>query len=107
LNVSLRGKKLGVLISARPGQSNFSHGVRLVEAALAEGVEVYVYCVDDAVEGVGDARLQKLRTQGAKLFACAYAARRRHLPITEQAVFSGLTILSDLIAGTDRFVSFN
>jgi len=41
------------------------------------------------------------------LFACAYGARRRNLPLTDQATFAGLSVVSDLIAGTDRFVSFN
>ena len=29
------------------------------------------------------------------------------LPLRDQAVFAGLTVVSDLIASTDRFVSFN
>ncbi len=103
----VRGKKLGVLLSTRPDHPGFDHGLRLAEAALAEGVDVYLYCIDDAVLGVTDARLQQLQVAGLKLFGCAYAARRRNLPMTDQVTFAGLTMVSELIAGTDRFVSFN
>ncbi len=103
----LRGKKLGILISTRPDQPGFRHGLGLAEAALELGVDVYLYCIDDAVIGVGDARLQSLKQRGVKLYACAYGAQRRNLPLNDLAIYAGLTVVSDLIAGTDRFVSFN
>jgi len=105
--VPLTRKKLGVLISVPPGHPNFNHGVCLAQAALARGVDVYLYCIDEAVHGLGDARLGKLKADGLKLFACAYGAQRRGVPMEEQTTFSGLSLLSDLIASTDRFVSFN
>ncbi len=100
-------KKLGVLISVAPNHPNFTHGVCLVETALAHGVDVYLYCIDEAVRGLGDPRLRKLKADGLKLFACAYGAQRRNLPTSHQATFSGLSLLNDVIACTDRFVSFN
>lgn len=81
--------------------------MRLAEIALAAGVDVYLYCIDEAVHGVGDAGLQALKAKGLKLYACAYGAQRRALPINDLATYAGLTVVSDLIAGTDRFVSFN
>ena len=105
--MELRGKKLGVLLSTQPDHPNFSHGLRLIETALAEGVDVYLYCVDEAVRGVEDSRLQALKARGLKLFACAFGAQRRGIPVGEQAVFGGLASLSDIIAETDSFVSFN
>jgi len=105
--MDLRGKKLGLLLSASPADSNFQRGLRLAETALGRGVDVYLYCIDEAVKGVGDPRLQSLSARGLKLYACAYAAQRRGLPVNEEAVFAGLTIVNDLIASTDRFVSFN
>ena len=103
----LRGKKLGVLISADPARENFARGLRLAEAALSEGVEVYLYCVDDAVAGALHPELQRLQARGLKLFACAYAAHRRKLPLGDGPVFTGLSVVSDLISATDRFISFN
>ena|SRR5258706_589984 len=100
-------KKLGLLLSTRPENSSFRHGVNLADAALDAGVAVYLYCIDDAVFGIGDAQLQSLQSRGLKLYACAYAAQRRNIPVSDLAVFAGLTIVNDLIAGTNRFLSFN
>ena len=102
--MSLQGKKLGLLISAAPDHPNFRHGVRMAEAAVRRGVNVYLYCIDEAVRGLDDPQLHGLKTQGLNLFACAYGAQRRNIPLSQAATFAGLTIVSDLIAGTDRFV---
>lgn len=105
--MSVPRRKLGILISARPESSSFGHGVKLAGAALRAGCDVYLYCIDDAVPGVGRPELQELRPRGLKLYACAYGAHRRDVPVDDRAAFAGLTVVSDLIAGTDRFVSFN
>jgi predicted peroxiredoxin len=105
--MSVRGKKLGVLLSTGPAQAGFGHGLKLAGAALDQGVDVYMYCIDDAVTGVGDARLQALKARGLKLYACAYGAQRRNIARSDLAAFAGLTVVSDLMAGTDRFVSFH
>ena len=105
--MSLRGKKLGLLVSASPDAPNFHHGLKLAEAALDAGVTVYLYCIDDAVNGIANAQLQALRVRGLNLYACAYGAQRRNVPVNDSAVFSGLTVVSDIIGGTDRFLSFN
>jgi hypothetical protein len=41
--MSLREKKLGLLLSTRPDTANFRHGVNLARAALAADVKVYLY----------------------------------------------------------------
>lgn len=105
--MSLRGKKLGILISCRPDEANFDHGLKVARAALAEGVDVYIYCIDDAVTGVENLDLQSLKANGLKLYACAYGAHRRNYPLNDKAMFAGLTVVNDIIAGTDRFLSFN
>ena len=105
--MSLAGKKLGVLLSGKPDAAPFTHGVKFAAAALAAGCDVYLYCIDDAVYGVTRDELQALRSRGLKLYACAYGAHRREIPVNDAATFAGLTVVSDLVAGTDRFVSFN
>lgn len=105
--MSLRGKKLGVLLSAHPDQPGFRHGLGLAEAALNEGVDVYLYCIDEAIYGLERPPAQALAARGLKLYGCAYAAQRRRLPVNDKAIFAGLGIVSDLMAATDRFVSFN
>jgi len=103
----LRGKKLGLLVSVRPEDRSFRHALRLAEAALSEGVQVYLYCIDEAVAGLADEHLQALKRRGLNLFACAYAARRRDIPVSDLAAFAGLSIVNDLVSSTDRFLSFN
>jgi hypothetical protein len=105
--VELRGKKLGVLISCPPEQPGFRHALGVIQAALRRGVHVYVYCIDEAVKGVSSPELQQLKSDGANLYACAYGAHKRNLALTAHATFAGLTVVNDIIAGTDRFVSFN
>lgn len=100
-------RRLGILISAGPEKSSFVHGIRFASAALEKGVDVYVYCIDDAVPGVGHVELQALKARGLKLYACAYGAHRRGLAVDDRATYAGLTVVSDLIAGMDRFVSFD
>ena len=79
----------------------------MVGAALEAGCDVYAYCIDEAVPGVSRLDLQALKAKGLKLYACAYGAHRHGVPINDLAAFAGLTVVSDLIAGTDRFISFN
>jgi len=102
----LTGKKLGVLLSRRPDDPGFRHGLRLADAALSQGLQVYLYCIDDAVTGLADLQLQNLKASGANLFACAYGAQTRNIAIGDLATFAGLSVVSDLIADTDRFVCF-
>lgn len=105
--MNLRGKKLGLLLSTAPAHANFSHGVGLAETALANGVEVYLYCIDEAVPGIQDPRIIRLKEKGVRLFACAYGAHKRNLTLNDTALFAGLTVVADLMADTDRFISFN
>ena len=100
-------RKLGMLVSVAPGHPNFEHGMNLAAAAMRADVEVYLYCLDDAVLGINDPRLQSMRGAGLRLFGCEFARRQRRMPPDELAIYGGLTMLSDLAAATDRFVSFN
>jgi sulfur relay (sulfurtransferase) complex TusBCD TusD component (DsrE family) len=94
------------MVSSGPEARSFDCAYQLANAALAEGVQVYLYYMDEGVRGVADKRVQALKSNGAQLFACAYSAQRRDIPIDESAVFSGLATVADLMAGTDKFLSF-
>ncbi len=105
--MELRGKKLGLLISCRPEEPGFHHALRVADAALGRGLNVYLYCIDEAVNGVASADLQQLKARGLNLYACAYGAHKRHIALTADATFAGLTVVNDIMASTDRFLSFN
>ena len=82
-----------------------------MKAALKEhcprGVDVYLYLIDDAVTAVEDARVQALAARGLKLFVCAYGCQKRRQPLSDLATNCGLVVLTDIINGTDRFLSLN
>tara|TARA_B100000029_G_scaffold160893_2_gene156800 strand:- start:2852 stop:3337 length:486 start_codon:yes stop_codon:yes gene_type:complete len=104
---TLAGKKLGVLLSVGPEHPNFAHSIRLAGTAMEAQLEVFFYCLDDGVTAVDHPELQTMRAAGMRLFACAYGAQRRKIPPNENAIYGGLTMLSDMVYATDRFVSFN
>ena len=105
--MSAEPKKLGLMVSVAPDAPGFGQALELATKALGDGEKVYLYCIDDAVPGIGDPRLAKLREDGLNLFGCAYSMRQRKLPLDDSAVFSGLSMLSDIMADTNRFESFN
>lgn len=101
------GKKLGLMLSTRPGHPNLDTVVGLSEAALDRGAQVYLYLIDDGVAAVDDPRVQALGERGARLFVCAFGCQKRGLPLSERATNCGLVVLTDVINGTDRFVALN
>ena len=105
--MALAGKKLGLMLSSPPEHPHLATAVGLSAAALSRGALVYLYLIDDAVAAVEDTRIQALAERGAKLFVCAYGCQKRRLPLSEKATNCGLVVLTDVINGTDRFVSFN
>jgi sulfur relay (sulfurtransferase) complex TusBCD TusD component (DsrE family) len=105
--VSLAGRKLGIMLSTKPEHPNLATCLALSQAALARGVDLYLYLIDDGVANIDDERILELGRHGAKLFVCAYGSQRRRLPITDKASYCGLVVLTDLINGCDRFVALN
>lgn len=101
--IPLAGKKLGILLAAAPEQANFTHALKLTEHALARRAMVYLYLIDQALEGLENSNLTALAANGAKVFACSLGPNDTTPPNITR---SGLGTVSDLIASTDRFVSF-
>ena len=48
-----------------------------------------------------------LAARGLKLFVCAYGCQKRRQPLSDLATNCGLVVLTDIINGTDRFLSLN
>lgn len=105
--MNLKGRKLGILLSTEPGHPNLETSLALSREALAAGVDLYLYLIDDGVRAIDDDRVLDLGRHGAKLFVCAYGCQRRGLPITDKAAYCGLVVLTDLINGCDRFIALN
>jgi sulfur relay (sulfurtransferase) complex TusBCD TusD component (DsrE family) len=104
---SMHGKKLGILLSTPPEAPDLETVVGLSKAALAQGVEVYLYLLDDGVLSIDHQDINALLTQGVKLFCCAYAAQKRNIPRSDKAVFGGLFVLSTLLNTCDQCIAFN
>ena len=107
MSETLQGKKLAVLLSTSPDKPDIHTVVNLSKAALAQGVEVYLYLLDDGLLNFDQPAIDDLLGRGVKLYCCAYAAQRRNIPRSEKAVFGGLFVLFNLINSCDRFIAFN
>ena len=95
------------MVSSEPAHPNLETALGLSAAALDRGGDVYLYLIDDAVAAVEDPRVQALADRGLKLFVCAYGCQKRRLPLSDKATNCGLVVLTDIINGTDRFLSLN
>jgi hypothetical protein len=103
---NLAGKKLGVLLTTAPAHPNFRPALALMNAALDARVRLYLYCIDEGVQGVATQEIQAVKARGASVFGCAYGAHRRNISVDDSAAWSGLTVLADVVGSTDKFVSF-
>jgi sulfur relay (sulfurtransferase) complex TusBCD TusD component (DsrE family) len=101
--------KLGLLLSTAPSQASIETIVRLAEAAVRQGVEVYLYLIDEGVKGFTDARFRRLLDGGVKMSVCAYGCQQHGVStqqIDSRVSLSGLVVLSGIIDGCDRFLAF-
>ena len=105
----MKKKKLGILLSTPPQNKNWGTVVNLAREARKQGIETYLYLIDDGVHHLSSQEITVLTQSGVNLFACAYSAQRRSIPFDHNATiaFSGLVALSDLIKGCDRFITLN
>ena len=104
---SISSKKLGILLSTPPESPDLETVTNLSIAALEQGIEVYLYLLDDGVLNLDHPCVEGLRTKGVRLFCCAYAAQKRNIQRSDKAVFGGLFVLSNLMKTCDQFVAFN
>jgi sulfur relay (sulfurtransferase) complex TusBCD TusD component (DsrE family) len=103
-------KKLGVLLSTPPSSPDIGTVARLCQEAIKTNIDVYLYLIDEGVKGLNDERLVGLSGSGAKFFVCAYGCQQHGVPTDKLApgvTLCGLVVLSNIINGCDRFVSFN
>lgn len=102
-------RKLGLLLSTAPSHSSVDIVVKLADAAVRQGVEVYLYLIDEGVKSLKDARFGHLIEGGVKMSVCAYGCQQHGVSTQEvdsRASLSGLVVLSGIIDGCDRFLAF-
>ncbi|MGD9897166.1 MAG: hypothetical protein AB7T14_08870 [Candidatus Methylacidiphilaceae bacterium] len=97
-------RRLCLLLTIDRRSGKFAEFLKTLEERSAQGDEIYLYCLDEAVQEL-DALLSRDRAH-LRLFACAYAAMRRSLPRPAAVTYGGLGLLADLILGTDEFLAF-
>jgi sulfur relay (sulfurtransferase) complex TusBCD TusD component (DsrE family) len=105
----MRAQKLGLLLSTAPTNKNIDTVVQLSEAALRQGIEVYLYLIDEGVKGFTDARFGRLLDGGVKMSVCAYGCQQHGVStqhVDSRASLSGLVVLSGIIDACDRFLAF-
>ncbi len=100
-------KKLGLLLATHPDRGDVARVAALADAALAKGVDCYLYLIDEGARAFGDPAIVALQGKGLKLFVCAYGGLQRGIQPDESAVFGGLSVLGGIMEGCDRFVSFS
>ncbi|HSQ90920.1 MAG TPA: DsrE family protein [Nitrospiraceae bacterium] len=102
-------RKLGLLLSTPPSHPSVETVVELAQAALRQGIEVYLYLIDEGVKTAMDQRYLRLIDAGVKMSVCAYGCQRYGIPtvtVDSRASLSGLVVLSGIIDGCDRFLAF-
>ena len=102
-------RKLGLLLSTAPSHSSVDVVAKLADAAVRQGVEVYLYLIDEGVKSLKDARFSHLIEGGVKMSVCAYGCQQHDVSTQEvdsRVALSGLVVLSGIIDGCDRFLAF-
>lgn len=102
-------RKLGLLLSTAPSHSSVDIVAKLADAAVRQGIEVYLYLIDEGVKSLKDARFRALIEGGMKMSVCAYGCQQHGVPTQEvdsRIPLSGLVVLSGIIDGCDRFLAF-
>lgn len=105
----MSSRKLGLLLSTARSESSISAVLNLAEAAVRQGIEVYLYLIDEGVKTFKDARIRSLVDSGVKLSVCAYGCQQHGVStqdIDSRVSLSGLVVLSGIIDGCDRFLAF-
>ena len=102
-------RKLGFLLSTAPSDKTIETVVRLAEAAIRQGIDVYLYLIDEGVKSFKDSRFTRLLDGGVKMSVCAYGCQQHGVStqhVDSRISLSGLVVLSSIIDGCDRFLAF-
>lgn len=102
--------KLGILLSTPQSHPSVRTATSLCEEALRNGIDVYLYLIDEGVKNLQDNRIVNLSAHGMKLFVCTYGCQQHGVStenLDPRISLCGLVVLSNMINGCDRFLAFN
>lgn len=105
----MAARRLGLLLSTPPSHPSVDTVLRLAEAALRQGIDVYLYLIDEGVKSLKDPRYLDVVHAGVKMSVCAYGCQQHGVLTTgidPEISLSGLVVLSGIIDGCDRFLAF-
>lgn len=105
----MANQKLGVLLSTGPSDASVETVSQLADAATRQGIEVYLYLIDEGVRNLKDERFTRLLDGGVKMSVCAYGCQQHTVStdsVDSRVSLSGLVVLSGIIDACDRFVAF-
>jgi hypothetical protein len=105
----MRLKKVGILLSTPPAHPSVNTVAGLCHEGLSEGLDLYLYFIDEGVKNLRDPRYVDLLDRGLKLFVCAYGCQQHAVPtdgIDTRVSLCGLVVLSNIVNGCDRFLAF-
>ncbi|MBA2485404.1 MAG: DsrE family protein [Nitrospira sp.] len=102
-------KKFGILLSTPPSHPSVETVVHLSSEALTQGIDLYLYFIDEGVKNISDPRYTELVGRGMKLFVCAYGCQQHGVAtdlLDSRISLCGLVVLSNIVNGCDRFLAF-
>ena len=105
----MASRKLGLLLSTPPSHPSVDTVLHLIDAALRQGIEVYLYLIDEGVKNLMDSRYTDVVHAGVKMSVCAYGCQQHGVStkdVNPEISLSGLVVLSGIIDGCDRFLAF-
>ena len=94
---------LGILLTTGMESENLHTARKLAEAALAEGHEVSLFLMDEAVY-IQD-RLLSLTEMGAQVVICGHNSQERALPRVEKVLFGSQYDWAEIVHNADRVIA--
>ena len=96
--------KLAIQLLSGFGSQDLRTATRLAEAALAQGHQVSMFLMEDAVYLVN--QFQGLAGKGADVALCAHNAHQRGVPRVDHVLWGGQQDWAQFVHDADRVVCF-
>jgi len=100
--------KLGILLTTSPEKQDTQTVIKLSEAAIAAGKEVYLFMMCDGVYGSYCKTLTEMVPKGVQISQCHHNAEERHIEEEKFPMIKSASqyIFSGIISDVDRLITF-